>query len=191
MRLYGIQTTVSMAEIAHSQRLLPVRLLCRGCKFRPFSHANSPRLSLVRVYAWRFWPIVSAFVFSQRQLSLLASMHNTPGPDNIPPLMVNTYAHLLAAPGTAISNSSLREGKLPDLWEIATVVPVPKKHPPGSLESDIRPILARVVEAIILNCVDDVISPQIDERQFGRFSGTGTTDALVEMVHTCYGATDQ
>ena len=69
---------VSMAEIAHSQRLLRVRLVCRGCKFRPFSHANSPRLSIVCVYAWRFWPIVSAFVFSQRQLSLSASMHNTP-----------------------------------------------------------------------------------------------------------------
>ena len=77
MRIYGIQTTVSMAKIAHSQRLLRVRLVCRGCKFRPFSHANSPRLSLVCVYAWRFWPIVSAFVFSQRQLSLSASMHNT------------------------------------------------------------------------------------------------------------------
>ena len=67
-----------MAEIAHSQRLLRVRLVCRGCKFRPFSHANSPILSIVCVYAWRFWPIVSAFVFSQRQLSLSASMHNTP-----------------------------------------------------------------------------------------------------------------
>ena len=53
--------------------------MCRGCKFRPFSHANSPILSIVCVYAWRFWPIVSAFVFSQRQLSLSASMHNTPG----------------------------------------------------------------------------------------------------------------
>ena len=168
-----------------------MRLLCRGCKFRPFSHANSPRLSLVRVYAWRFWPIVSAFVFSQRQLSLLASMHNTPGPDNIPPLMVNTYAHLLAAPGTAISNSSLREGKLPDLWEIATVVPVPKKHPPGSLESDIRPILARVVEAIILNCVDDVISPQIDSIHaraiIGRkrgLAGIGTTLVGAKLLNT-------
>ena len=72
-----------MAEIAHSQRLLRVRLVCRGCKCRPFSHANSPRLSIVCVYTWRFWPIVSAFVFSQRQLSLSASMHNTPGAKTI------------------------------------------------------------------------------------------------------------
>ena len=39
------------------------------------------------------------------------------GPDNIPPWMVNNYAHLLAAPVTDIFNSSLREGKLPDLLE--------------------------------------------------------------------------
>ena len=43
-----------MAKIAYSQRLLRVCLRCRGCKFRPFSHANSTRLSLVCVYAWRF-----------------------------------------------------------------------------------------------------------------------------------------
>ena len=117
------------------------------------------------------------------------------GPDNIPPWMVNNYAHLLAAPVTAIFNSSLREGKLPDLWKTATVVPVPKKHPPGSLENDIRPIsltpiLAKAFEGIVLNWVDDVITPQIDERQFGGLAGTGTTDALVEMFHSWCEATD-
>ena len=87
------------------------------------------------------------------------------GPDNIPPWMAKHFAHLLAAPVTAIFKSSLREGKLPDLWKTATVSPVPKKHPPGSLESDIRPI--SLFEAILLNWVDDVITPQIDKRQFG------------------------
>ena len=118
------------------------------------------------------------------------------GPDNIPPWMVNNYAHLLAAPVTAIFNSSLREGKLPDLWKTATVIPVPKKHPPGSLENDIRPIsltpiLAKAFEGIVLNWVDDVITPQIDERQFGGLAGTGTTDALVEMFHSWCEATDK
>ena len=116
--------------------------------------------------------------------------------DNIPPWMVNNYAHLLAAPVTAIFNSSLKEGKLPDLWKTATVVPVPKKHPPGSLENDIRPIsltpiLAKAFEGIVLNWVDDVITPQIDERQFGGLAGTGTTDALVEMFHSWCEATDK
>ena len=97
---------------------------------------------------------------------------------------------------TDILNSSLGEGKLPDLWKTAIVVPVPKKQPPGSLENDIRsisrtPILAKVFEAIVLNWVDDVITPQIDERKFGGLAGTGTTDALVEVVHTRCEATDK
>ena len=118
------------------------------------------------------------------------------GPDNIPPWIVNNNAHLLAAPVTAIFNSSLREGKLPDLWKTATVVPVPKKHPPGSLENAIRPIsltpiLAKAFQGIVLNWVDDVITPQIDERQFRGLASTGTTDALVEMfLHSWCEATD-
>ena len=43
----------------------------------------------------------------------------------------------------------------------------------------------------MLYWVDDVITPQIDERQFGGLAGTGTTDALVEMVHTWCEATDK
>ena len=50
------------------------------------------------------------------------------GPDNIPPWMVNNYAHLLAAPVTDIFNSSLREGKRPDRWKTATVIPVPQRN---------------------------------------------------------------
>ncbi len=61
---------------------------------------------------------------------------------------------------TDILNSSLGEGKLPDLWKTATVVTVPKKHHPGSLENGIRPI---VFESIVLNWFDDVTIPQIDE----------------------------
>ena len=51
--------------------------------------------------------------------------------------------------------------------------------------------MAKVFEDIVLNWFDDVITPQIDERQFGGLSDTGTTDALMEMVHTWYEATDQ
>ena len=64
---------------------------------------------------------------------------------------------------------------------------MPKEHPPGSLENDIRPIsltpiLAKAFEGIVLNWVDDVITPQIDERQFGGLAGTGATDTLFGNV---------
>ena len=118
------------------------------------------------------------------------------GPDNIPPWMLKNYSHLLAAPTTAIFNSSLREGMLPELWKTATVIPLPKKHPPDSLENDIRPIsltpiLAKVFESIVLKWVDNFVLPYIDARQFGGIAGTGATDALVEMVHKWSEATDK
>ena len=56
-------------------RHISVCLRYRGFKLWLFSHANSQRLSLVRSMHWRWWPIVSEFVFSERQQSLSPSMH--------------------------------------------------------------------------------------------------------------------
>ena len=67
-------------------------------------------------------------------------------PDNIPPLVLNVFA-----PVTANFNSSFMEGVYPKLWKSATFIPLSKKHPPDTVESDIRPIsltpiLAKVFE---------------------------------------------
>ena len=106
------------------------------------------------------------------------------------------FAQQLAGPVTSIFNSSLREGVLPKLWKTATVIPLPKKRPPRSIENDIRPIaltpiLAKVFESIVLKWVDNIIIPQIDDMQFSGMTGTGTIDALVEMLHEWYNATDK
>ena len=61
------------------------------------------------------------------------------GPDRIPPWALKECSHLLAAPVTAIFNSSHRECVLPKLWKAATVVPLSKKHPPVFIDNDIRP----------------------------------------------------
>ena len=85
---------------------------------------------------------------------------------------------------------------LPKLWKTATVIPLPKKRPPDSIENDITqialtPILAKVFESIVLEWVDNIIIPQIDDKQFGGMAGTGITDALVEMLHKWYEATGE
>ena len=118
------------------------------------------------------------------------------GPDKIPSWIVRDFAQQLAGPVTSIFNSSLREGVLPKLSKTATVIPLPKKRPPESIENDIRPIaltpiLAKIFESIVLKWVDNIIIPQIDDKQFGGMTGTGTTDALVEMLHKWYEATDE
>ena len=99
------------------------------------------------------------------------------GPDKIPPWIVRDFAQQLAGAVTSIFNSSLRECVLPKLWKTATVIPLPKKRPPDSIENDTRPIaltpiLAKVFESIVLKWLDNIIIPQIDDKQFGGMAGT-------------------
>ena len=132
------------------------------------------------------------------QYTISVNITEATGPDKIPPWIVRDFAQQLAGPVTSIFNSSLREDVLPKLWTTATVIPLPKKRPPESIENDIRPIvltpiLAKVVESIVglLKLVDNIIITQIDDKQFGGMAGTGTTDALVEMLHKWYETTDE
>ena len=124
------------------------------------------------------------------------------GPDQIPPWIVRDYAQRAPMHNSWLDRSrqysiaTLREGVLPKLWKTATVSPLPKKRPPESIENDIRPIaltpiLAKVFESIVLKWVDNIIIQEIDDKQFGGMAGTGTTDALVEMLHKWYEATEE
>ena len=117
------------------------------------------------------------------------------GPDNIPAWVLKEHADCLAAPLASIFNCSLREGVLPNVWKSANIIPLPKTKPLMSVKTDIRPIsitpiAAKVFESIILKYVDDIVCDTIDSKQFGGIAGTSTTDALVEMTHRWYEATD-
>ena len=121
--------------------------------------------------------------------------NKTTGPDNIPAWVLKDHANILAAPLTAIFNSSLREGVLPNEWKMANVIPLPKIKPMISVETDIRPIsltpiVTKVFESIVMGWVDEIVGAVIDDKQFGGVCGTSTTDALVEMTHKWYEATD-
>ena len=117
------------------------------------------------------------------------------GPDNIPAWLLKEHADCLAAPLASIFNCSLREGVLPNVWKSANIIPLPKTKPLMSVKTDIRPIsitpiAAKVFESIIMKYVDDIVCDTIDSKQFGGIAGTSTTDALVEMSHRWYEATD-
>ena len=84
------------------------------------------------------------------------------GPDNTPAWVLKDRAALLAPPLTAIFNCSLREGKLPNEWKMANIIPLSKSNPPASIHKDIRPIsltpiAAKVFESIVMECADDTI----------------------------------
>ena len=115
--------------------------------------------------------------------------------DYIPAWVLKDHAIILAAPLTAIFNSSLREGVIPNEWKMVNVIPLPKTKPMISVETDIRPIslttpiVAKVFESIVLGWVVDIVGDRIDDNQFGGVGGTSTTDALVEMTHKWHDAT--
>ena len=60
------------------------------------------------------------------------------GPDCIPPRINKEFAYELCFPLAEIFNCSLQEGRLPNIWKSAYVVPVPKSNTP-SLDN-VRPI---------------------------------------------------
>ena len=105
------------------------------------------------------------------------------GPDNVPAWILKNHANILAGPLTAIFNSSLREGIIPETCKYANVIPVPKVNPPNTIEKNVRPIF--------LNMVNGKIEENINCHQFGGMGGSSTTDALVEMIHRWSEATDK
>ena len=135
-------------------------------------------------------------VETTREALLRVKVNKASGPDGVPAWLIRNHAHILAAPLTAIFNNSLRTGIVPAQWKMAYVVPLPKAHPPVLIEKDIRsisltPVTAKVFESIVLKWFDEVMDDEIDDKQSGGISGTSTTDALVEMVHHWYEATDR
>ena len=139
-------------------------------------------------------PLPAEFIISVTDTKMeleKVKVNKATGPENIPPWV---FSHLLAAPVRAFFNSSLREGVLPKLWKSATVIPLSKKHPPDTVENDIRPISlipnpTKVFESLVLKWVDICVKLKIDDRLFGGMPGT-TTDVLIEMLHKWYEATD-
>ena len=88
-------------------------------------------------------PLPAEFIISVTDTEVAlekVKVNKATGLDNIPPWVLKDCSHLLAALVRAICNSSLREGVLPKLWKTTTVIPLSKKHPPDTVENDIRPI---------------------------------------------------
>ena len=78
-------------------------------------------------------------------------------PHNIPVWVSMYYADILATPLTAMFNSSLREGALPNEWKMANVEPLPKINPPMLITKYSKKIPAKVFELIIMKRMDNII----------------------------------
>ena len=95
------------------------------------------------------------------------------GLDNLPAWLLKKYADILAPAITDVLNSSFLEGKVPSMWKIANIAPLPKAQDIEDFNKDMRPIaltstLSKITEEyIIQNELKPKLLNIIDPNQFG------------------------
>ena len=62
------------------------------------------------------------------------------GPDGIPNWVLREYAEFLAYPISVILSAFFKEQRLPSIWKLADVTPLPKQKPVKEIKKDLRPI---------------------------------------------------
>lgn len=123
------------------------------------------------------------------------NIYKSSGPDGIPNWLLRDFAYIIAEPVCNIMNASITNGVVPDLWKQADVVPIPKSHPPTSINNDLRPIsltptLSKILEKLVGRRTLPKILDQFDQRQFGALKGRSTTHALAAITHQWHQALD-
>jgi len=117
------------------------------------------------------------------------------GPDQIPNLVLRSFAFELAPVLADIYNASLHEGYLPELLKCAIVCPIPKSNPAKSIEDDIRPVsltsqISKIMEAITLTRILPSVLQVIDKKQFA-VAGKSTSQAIAYILHLALKALDK
>ena len=105
-------------------------------------------------------------------------------------------ADILAPAITDVVNSSFLEGKVPSMWKIANIAPLPKAQDIEDFNKDLRPIaltstLSKIAEEYtIQNELKPKLLNVIDPNQFGFIPGSSTKFARISMLHKWLTATD-
>ena len=119
------------------------------------------------------------------------------GPDGLPNWVLKEFAEILATPITDILNTSFRDCKVPRIWKIADVCPLPKVSTICDFTKDLRPIsltstLSKLAEEIIIDKeLKHTVLKSIDSRQYGFIPGSSTTFALISMLQEWLSSTDK
>ena len=118
------------------------------------------------------------------------------GPDGLPNRVLKEFAEILATPITDILNTSFCECKVPYIWKIADVCPLPKESTICDFTKHLRPIslmstLSKLAEGIIIDKeLKHTVLKSIDSRHYGFIPGSSTTFALISMLHEWLSSTD-
>ena len=108
--------------------------------------------------------------------------------DGIPTLLLCVAAKYIAPQVHYLFNLSLKQGRLPDAWKPATIIPIYKKGD-RTVVSNYRPIsllsaLSKILERIVYKRVYKHVDPLIPDRQSGFRRKDGTVLQLTRLVHS-------
>ena len=114
------------------------------------------------------------------------------GSDNLPGIILQRFAHILAPNLTKIINRSLTTGKVPDTFKISHVGPLFKSGDP-SIPKNYRPVsFFPIISRILVVMVKRQVMAYLDSHhimpvsQFGHRKNHSTEDALVVAVNRWY-----
>ena len=112
------------------------------------------------------------------------------GPDGITPFVLKTYAQELSYIFTHIFNMSLKLKRLPLIWKLSKIVPVPKSNQ-AKVMNDFRPIaltstLVKILEKIVMNHFLPTCQPLLDPLQFAYRAKRGVEDAILCFSNNLY-----
>jgi hypothetical protein len=108
------------------------------------------------------------------------------GDDQIPTLFLKRMAPNLFEPLTIIINRSLREGKFPNTWKHAIIVPIGKIPSPKSAEDfrplAILPIISKITERYVKMLIEQVKPNVIPLFQYSYECKVGTIEAVQHLM---------
>ena len=130
-------------------------------------------------------------VSEERVLSQLQKLNSSKsgGPDEVPNWLLREYAVILALPISLLLNASYKQQRLPAIWKLANVSPLPKVKIVQDLKKELRPIsltpnISKVAEHFVVNdYVKPAVLKKIDPNQYGAIPKSSTIFALLSMVH--------
>ena len=138
-------------------------------------------------------------VTEERVLKVLSKLHarKASGLDNVPNWLLKGYADILASPIVQILNASYLEQRLPTIWKMADVPPLPKKKPVLELKKDLRPVsltpcVSKVAEEFVVEDFDKpAVLNVIAGSQYGAIPKSSNSMALISMMHAWVLGTDR
>ena len=112
------------------------------------------------------------------------------GPDDVSPRVLKNCASQLAPIFTTIFNSSFESKKVPKIWKLSCIIPVPKKSP-ITCNNDLRPValtsvVMKSVERLVLKLLKSVTLSYLDPLQFAYQAKRNTEDAILYSLEKLY-----